>query len=121
VQVPQISGQSARLTLSALVPSGTRVTKGDVLAAKANLAKAELEIRKGPVLAEIKKLQAQVRFEDFTAQVGSLEKSHKFALAASSQHPGQSAVRPAGQAGSVSGARGRLRSGSGEGDGSQSG
>jgi len=127
VLVPQIAGQSSRLTLAALVPSGTQVAKGDVLAefdrvqqldnrrdaaakyddlahqveqkkaenranhekrgadmqqAKANLAKAELEVRKGPVLAEIKKLQAQVRFDDFTAQVASLEKSHTFALTA---------------------------------------
>ena len=122
VLVPQITGQSGRLTLVRLAPSGTRVRPGDLLAefdktqqldnaleaqakyedfthqvsqrraenranaekraaemqqALADLAKAELQRRKGPVLAEIERLKNEVRLADAQAHVESLKKSHR--------------------------------------------
>ncbi len=121
ILAPQITGQSGRLTLVRLAPSGTRVRQGDVLAefdktqqldnaleaqakyedfthqvaqrraenranaekrasdmqqALADLAKAELQRRKGPVLAEIERLKNEARLADAQAHVESLKKSH---------------------------------------------
>lgn len=122
VQVPRITGQSSRLTLTRLAPSGAVVKEGDVLAefdrteqldkaretqakyddfvhqvdqkkaenransetralemqqALADLAKAEIQLRKGPVLAEIDRLKSEVEMEDAQAHVASLKKSHR--------------------------------------------
>ena len=119
---PQIAGQTARLTLVRLVPSGTRVKEGEVVAefdktqqldtaleaqakyedfghqveqkraenranaekrgeemqqALADLAKAELGRRKGPVLSEIERLKNEVRLADAQARLESLKKSHQ--------------------------------------------
>jgi len=122
VQVPRITGQNSRLTLTRLAPSGAVVREGDVLAefdrteqldkaretqakyddfvhqvdqkkaenransetralemqqALADLAKAEIQLRKGPILAEIDRLKRAVEMEDAQAQVASLKKSHR--------------------------------------------
>ena len=45
--------------------------------ARAALAKAEIQRRIAPVLAEIERLQNEVRLKDATEQVASLEKSHQ--------------------------------------------
>lgn len=122
VLTPQIAGQSGRLTLTRLISTGTRVSKGDILAefdrtqqidnareaqakyddfshqvdqkraenrsnaekraeemqqAKSALAKAELQLRKGPILSEIERLKNEERRADARSQVASLEKSHE--------------------------------------------
>jgi len=45
--------------------------------AKAALAKATIQLRKGPILGEIERLKNQERHADAKQQVASLEKSHK--------------------------------------------
>lgn len=122
VLTPQIAGQSSRLTLVGLVPTGTQVKAGDILAefdrtqqldnardaqaqfddlghqvdqkraenrsnsekrgeelqqAKADFAKARLQIRLGPILAEVERLKAEARMEDAQLHLASLQKSHK--------------------------------------------
>jgi multidrug efflux pump subunit AcrA (membrane-fusion protein) len=122
ILVPRITGQSSRLTLIRLVPTGAQVKEGDLLAefdnteqldkareteakyddlqhqveqkraenranaakraeemeqAKADLAKAEIEARKGPVLAEIDRLKNDVKLKEAKAHVASLQKSHR--------------------------------------------
>jgi len=123
VQVPQIRGLSSRLTLVRLIPNGSTVREGDLLAefdrtqqldnarealakyedllhqaeqktaenrsnaekrgsdkqqAAADLAKAELQLRKGPVLSEIDRLKNEIKLADAKARLASLEKSHHF-------------------------------------------
>ena len=46
--------------------------------AQADLAKAELEIRKGPIISEIDQLKNQAKLEDARAHVASLQKSNNF-------------------------------------------
>ena len=46
--------------------------------AQADLSKAQLEIRKGPIISEIDHLKNQAKLEDARAHVASLEKSNKF-------------------------------------------
>lgn len=46
--------------------------------AQADLAKAALEVRKGPIISEIDQLKNQAKLEDARAHVASLEKSNKF-------------------------------------------
>jgi len=46
--------------------------------AQADLAKAELEIRKGPIISEIDHLKNQAKLEDARAHVASLQKSNHF-------------------------------------------
>ncbi|MDX2150780.1 MAG: efflux RND transporter periplasmic adaptor subunit [Bryobacteraceae bacterium] len=120
VQVPQISGQGGRITLTRIVPNGVRVNEGDVLAefdstqqleqlreaeaklddlthqleqkratyrsdaakrrqtlreAEADLAKAELQLRKGELLSEIERLKNEAKAESARARVASLQKS----------------------------------------------
>ena len=120
VTVPQIAGQGGPMTLTKLIPNGTAVKEGDLIAvfdstqqvdaarlaqakfddlghqveqkiaqnradsekrtadlrqAEANLAKAKLELQKGPVLYEIKRLQNEVRVAQYEKQVESLKKS----------------------------------------------
>jgi len=123
VQVPQISGLNTnRLTLVKLVPNGTRVKNGDILAefdrnvqldaardakakyedlshqveqkdaqnkseaekrsgeikqAEADLAKAEIQLQKGPVLSEIDRLKNEAKAESARVRVVSLQKSNK--------------------------------------------
>jgi HlyD family secretion protein len=121
VRVPQISGQSSRVTLVNLIPNGSKVKKGDILVefdqiqlldderdavakikdfthqieeraakarsdatkrvqqikeAEADLARAEIQLRKGPILGEIDRLKNEVKAESARARVGSLTKSH---------------------------------------------
>jgi HlyD family secretion protein len=49
----------------------------DMQQAEADLAKAELELRKGPVKSEIERLQNEVKAEDAKAHMASLKKSQK--------------------------------------------
>jgi HlyD family secretion protein len=126
-QLAQVSGQNMRLTLTALVPNGTAVKKGDVLVefdptaqldeareAKAKLAdlqhqleekraqvnsdsskriaqvreaenelgKAELQLKRGPVLAEIERKKADIKATSARERLASLQKSHAFRLEA---------------------------------------
>jgi multidrug resistance efflux pump len=46
--------------------------------AEADLAKARLQLQKGPLLAEIERLKAEVRMQDALAHVESLHKSNRF-------------------------------------------
>lgn len=46
--------------------------------AQADLAKAEIEIRKGPILSDIEQQKNQLKLEDARAHVASLEKSDRF-------------------------------------------
>jgi multidrug resistance efflux pump len=123
VLVPQIQGQYGNLTLTHLIPNGTRVQPGDVTAtfdpttqmdaardaqakfedlghqvdqkvaenrassekrmvdlrqAEGDLTKAELELKKGPVLGEIDKLQSEAKAEGARTRVASLKKSMAF-------------------------------------------
>lgn len=123
VQVPQISGQGGRLTLTALAMNGAKVASGDILAefdrtqqldnaiqaktkfddlahqveqrlaqnksdaekraadlqkAEGDQAKAELELRKGPLLGEIDRLKNEAKAQDARAHVASLKKSNTF-------------------------------------------
>jgi len=50
----------------------------DLKGAEADLQKAQLEIRKGPVLSEIERQKNQVKLEDAQAHVASLKKSNVF-------------------------------------------
>lgn len=121
VQVPQIAGQSGRLTLTRICPNGARIAEGDVVAefdrtqtsdearnlqakfedlqhqiehkkaqnrsetakrlqerreAEAELARAALQLRKGPVLSEIDRQKAEVRHKAALRNLESLSKSH---------------------------------------------
>jgi HlyD family secretion protein len=128
VRVPQLaqtSGRSPQLTLTALVPNGTTVKKGDVLVefdqtsqlddereakaklsdlehqlaekraqgesdsvkrlaqvreAEVDLGKAELQLRKGPVLADLDRRKNEVKAASARERVASLKKSHGFRL-----------------------------------------
>jgi multidrug resistance efflux pump len=120
IVVPQIAGQGGPMTLTRLVPNGTTVKEGDLIAvfdptaqvdaaraargkfddlghqveqkmaqnradtekrladlrtAEGNLAKAKLEVEKGPVLAEITRLQNDIRAAQYAKQVESLKRS----------------------------------------------
>jgi len=126
-QLSQVSGQNMRLTLTALVPNGSAVRRGDVLVefdptaqldesreAKAKLAdlqhqleekraqvnsdsskrvaeireaetelgKALLQLRRGPVLAEIERRKAEIKTAAARERVASLNKSHEYRLQA---------------------------------------
>src|SRR4029077_19481988 len=50
----------------------------DLKSAEADLQKAQLEIRKGPVLSDIERQKNQVKLEDAQAHVESLKKSSAF-------------------------------------------
>jgi HlyD family secretion protein len=121
IVVPQILGQGGQLTLTHLIPNGTHVEKGDVIAefdptqqidnalaakgkyedlghqaeqksaqnradqekriadltqAKADLGKAELEVQKAPILAEVTRLQNQIKADIARQHVESLTKSN---------------------------------------------
>lgn len=121
VLTPQIQGQSGRMTLIRLIPNGTRVKQGDILAefdrtevidsardfkarlddlnhqveqkkaenrseaakrgaetreAEADLAKAEIQLRKGPILSDIERAKAEVRRDIAKVRLESLAKSH---------------------------------------------
>jgi multidrug resistance efflux pump len=49
----------------------------DLLSAEADLKKAEIEIRKGPILSEIEQQKNQVKLADAQAHVASLKKSNE--------------------------------------------
>jgi multidrug resistance efflux pump len=119
--VPSVVGQTGRLTLTALVPNGTRIKAGDILAefdrtqqlenardaqakfedfdhqveqkiaqnraeaeerasnlqqAEADVAKALLQIRKGPVLAEVDRLSNEASLRIGRERSASLQKSN---------------------------------------------
>jgi len=121
VQVPQISGASGRLTLTKILPSGSKVEPGDVLAefdatqqsdnardaqakvddfnhqieqkkaenrantesraseyqtAQADLAKAELQLRRNPTLSDIDRDKNEVKAQAARARLASLKISH---------------------------------------------
>jgi len=123
VQVPNIQGQGGNLTLTKLVPNGSFVHKGDILAefdrtnalkllrdaqakyddlshqveqkaaehknneekrnselqqAEADLQKAQLEIKKGPILSDIDREKSTVTLGDAEIHVQSLKKSGRF-------------------------------------------
>ena len=123
IRVPQISGLSSRVTLTYLVPNGSKVIKDQVLAefdrttildqaieteakvaeaghqleekqaqfrsdrakresltseARAELQKAQLQLRKGPVLSEIERLKNEAKARSATERVASLEKASAF-------------------------------------------
>ncbi|MBV9295027.1 MAG: efflux RND transporter periplasmic adaptor subunit [Acidobacteriaceae bacterium] len=48
----------------------------DLQQAQADLAKARIDIRKGPILSDIEQQKNQIKLEDATAHVASLEKSN---------------------------------------------
>jgi HlyD family secretion protein len=50
----------------------------DLLSAEADLRKAEIEIRKGPILSEIERQKNQVKLDDAGEHVASLNRSNKF-------------------------------------------
>ncbi len=121
IQVPQIAGQGGRMTLVRLVPNGTHVKQGDMLAefdrtkqlddaleaeakyddlghqvrqkvaanrseaekrladlkqAEADLAKAEIQLKKGPILSDIDRLKNEAKAESARARVDSLRQTH---------------------------------------------
>jgi len=121
VLVPQIWGQGGPVTLTKLIPNGSQVKEGDVVArfdatqqadmvrdtqakyddlghqveqkaaqnradaeqrtaslrqAEGDLAKAEMELQKGPVLAEIVRLEDEVKVDISRKHVESLKKSN---------------------------------------------
>ena len=123
VQVPAVTGQNGRMTLTGLVPNGSRVKEGDTLAefdrtqqvdnardaqakfddlshqveqktaefrsnaekrrsdlqtAEADLAKAKLQLRRGPLLSEIDRLKNEAKAENAQAHVDSLLRSNRF-------------------------------------------
>jgi len=127
IRVPQISGSGVRLTLTRVVPNGTKVSKGDILIefdrvslldderdakaklgdighqldqqkaqvrsddakrvsqireAEADLSKALLELKKGPILSEIDRLKNESRADNAKLRVASLKKSDEFRKAA---------------------------------------
>jgi len=120
IRVPQLSGQSSRLTLVRLIPNGSKVNEGDLLAefdrtelidqerdaaarlqdlqhqlaekraevnsdqarrastlgeTQADLEKALIQLKKGPVLSEIERLKAEARASGARARAESLRKS----------------------------------------------
>ena len=120
VLVPQIWGQGGPMTLTKLIPNGSEVKEGDVVAvfdstqqadaardtqakyddlshqveqkqaqnradaekrmsdfkqAEADLAKAQMELEKGPTLAEIERLKDEVKVEIAQKHVESLKRS----------------------------------------------
>src|ERR1017187_7224083 len=121
ILVPQVWGQGGPMTLTKLIPNGSKVTEGDLVAvfdsiqqvdqardaqakfddlghqveqklaqnradaekrtsdlsqAEADLAKAAIELQKGPVLSEIDRLKAEVRLHSARTHVDSLSKSN---------------------------------------------
>ena len=123
VIVPQTLGQGGQLTLTRLIPNGTRVEKGDLIAefdptaqidnalaakgkyedlshqveqkiaqnhadqekrisdltqAQGDLSKAQLELQKAPILAEIARLENDVKAEIARQHVDSLTKSNVY-------------------------------------------
>jgi len=123
VMVPQTLGQGGQLTLTRLIPNGSHVEKGDLIAefdptqqidnaltakgkyedlshqveqktaqnhadqekrisdltqAQGDLAKAQIELQKGPILAEIAKLENEVKAEIAREHVESLTKSNVY-------------------------------------------
>jgi hypothetical protein len=121
ILVPQIWSQGGPMTLTKLIPNGSRVNRGDLVAvfdstqqidlardaqakfddfghqveqkqaqnradaekrtsdlrqAEADLAKAALELQKGPVLSDIDRLKADVRLRVARTHVDSLTKSN---------------------------------------------
>jgi HlyD family secretion protein len=121
ILVPQIFSQGGPMTLTKLIPNGSKVKEGDLIAifdstqqvdlardaqakfddlghqveqkraqnradaekrmsdlrqAEADLAKAGIELQKGPVLSEIDRLKADVRIQSARAHVDSLTKSN---------------------------------------------
>jgi HlyD family secretion protein len=123
VIVPQTLGQGGQLTLTRLIPNGTHVEKGDLVAefdptqqidnaltakgkyedlshqveqktaqnhadqerrtsdltqARGDLAKAQLELQKAPILAEIAKLENEVKADIAREHVESLTKSNVY-------------------------------------------
>ena len=121
ILVPQIWSQGGPMTLTKLIPNGSKVKDGDLVAifdstqqidqardaqakfddlghqveqkraqnradaekrvsdlrqAEADLAKAAIELQKGPVLSEILRLQADVRLRNARTHVDSLTKSN---------------------------------------------
>ena len=123
VLVPQIWGQGGAVTLTRLIPNGSEVKEGDVVAlfdatqqadtvrdtqakyddlghqveqktaqnradaesrasdfrqAESDLAKAGMELQKGPILSEIERLQDEVKLDIARKHVESLKKSQAF-------------------------------------------
>ena len=121
ILVPQIWGQGGPMTLTKLIPNGSKVSQGDLVAvfdstqqidlardaqakfddlghqveqkraqnradaekrisdlrqAEADLAKAAIELQKGPVLSEIDRLKADVRQHNARTHVDSLTRSN---------------------------------------------
>jgi multidrug efflux pump subunit AcrA (membrane-fusion protein) len=121
ILVPQIWGQGGPMTLTKLIPNGSKVNLGDLVAvfdstqqidlardaqakfddlghqveqkraqnradaekrtsdlrqAEADLAKAAIELQKGPVLSEIDRLKADVRLHSARTHVDSLTRSN---------------------------------------------
>jgi multidrug efflux pump subunit AcrA (membrane-fusion protein) len=121
ILVPQIWSQGGPMTLTKLIPNGSKVNQGDLIAvfdstqqidqardaqakfddlghqveqkraqnradaekrtsdlrqAEADLAKAAIELQKGPVLSEIDRLKAEVRLQSARIHVDSLAKSN---------------------------------------------
>src|ERR1700736_2382446 len=114
VLVPQIFGQGGSMTLTKLIPNGSRVKEGDLIAvfdstqqaenardaqakfddfghqvdqknaqnradsekraaelrqAEADLAKARIELQKGPILSEIERLKTEIKVKSATDHV----------------------------------------------------
>lgn len=123
IRVPQITGLSSRVTLTYLIPNGSKVAKDEVLAefdrtaildearetesklaetghqleekqaqhrsdrakrdaaifeAKSELQKAQLQLRRGPVISEIDRLKNEAKAISSSARVASLEKAGGF-------------------------------------------
>ncbi|MFN7934323.1 MAG: efflux RND transporter periplasmic adaptor subunit [Bryobacteraceae bacterium] len=123
IRVPQISGQSSRVTLVHLIPNGSKVAKGDLLAefdltaledeeretlakiqdfthqveervakarsdaakrisqmeeARAELSRAQIQLKKGPILNQIDRLKNEEKAVAAKAKFDSLSKSHQF-------------------------------------------
>lgn len=120
VRVPQISGQNSRVTLTALIPNGSKVKTGDILVefdrtalldeereavaklaetqsqldekraqisndaakraslikeAEADLGKALIQLKKGPILSEIDRLKNESKAKSSRARLDSLKNS----------------------------------------------
>ena len=127
IRSPQITGQSGRMTLTYLIPNGSKVNQDQVIAefdrtaildearetesklaetghqleekralirsdrakrdaaiyeAKAELQKAQLQLRRGPVISEIDRLKNEARATSSSARLASLEKSGAFRVQA---------------------------------------
>src|SRR6266851_103089 len=108
IRVPQIEGQPGDMTLTKLIPGGEEVDNAreaqakyedlqhqvdqriaqhradaekrssDMQQAEADLSKAALELRKGPILSEIDRLKNQAKLEDAQVHVASLKRSQHF-------------------------------------------